>query len=190
MSVRKISKWQIVEEGSFWPGGRFFYKHTGLTRGSEGYRRAETDSIKLDLAEYQRAKQEIEESGGARIGQQGSLALWWAEDGLYWADANLADEDVLLLIWDRLRKQNRKLDRLRKLRHSQEQLDELRRERIADEVRALVWERDEGRCVKCGTEEELQFDHIIPVARGGGNTAENIQILCGGCNRQKGDQII
>ena len=44
-------------------------------------------------------------------------------------------------------------------------------------------------CVACGAEEDLQFDHVIPVARGGGNAAENLQILCGTCNRQKSDKI-
>ena len=42
-----------------------------------------------------------------------------------------------------------------------------------------------GRCVRCGAEEDLQFDHVIPVARGGGNAPENIQVLCGPCNRAK-----
>ena len=56
--------------------------------------------------------------------------------------------------------------------------------------RAFVWERDAGRCVKCGSEDDLQFDHVIPVAKGGGNVAENVQILCGDCNRQKSDSIV
>ncbi len=40
-----------------------------------------------------------------------------------------------------------------------------------------------------GCEEELQFDHIIPVAKGGGNAADNIQVMCGDCNRRKSDCI-
>ena len=61
---------------------------------------------------------------------------------------------------------------------------------VPDEVRAFVWERDEGRCVRCGAEDDLQFDHVIPVAKGGGNAAGNVQILCGDCNRQKRDAIV
>ena len=34
------------------------------------------------------------------------------------------------------------------------------------------------------------YDHIIPVAKGGGNSAENVQLLCGDCNRQKSDHIV
>ena len=72
----------------------------------------------------------------------------------------------------------------------EEEAERGRRERLPDEVRAAVWHRDEGRCVRCGAEQELQFDHVIPFSRGGGNTVENIQVLCGPCNRAKGDSIV
>lgn len=65
----------------------------------------------------------------------------------------------------------------------------IRRESIADSVRLFVWQRDSGRCVKCGSQERLEFDHIIPVALGGGNTDRNLQLLCVACNRTKGATI-
>jgi 5-methylcytosine-specific restriction endonuclease McrA len=43
--------------------------------------------------------------------------------------------------------------------------------------------------VECGAGAYLEFDHIIPVAKGGGNTVANIQILCRGCNGRKSDRI-
>jgi hypothetical protein len=64
-----------------------------------------------------------------------------------------------------------------------------RRERISDSVRIFVWQRDEGKCAKCGSRERLEFDHIIPVARGGSSTERNIQLLCEECNRSKGVNI-
>ena len=73
-----------------------------------------------------------------------------------------------------------------------EQLKEVessRRERIPDKVKLFVWQRDEGKCVKCGKNEKLEFDHIIPVIEGGSNTERNIQILCESCNRKKGREI-
>lgn len=57
---------------------------------------------------------------------------------------------------------------------------------IPDEVRIFVWRRDGGHCVRCGSDHNIEFDHIIPLARGGSNTARNIQILCESCNRSKG----
>jgi hypothetical protein len=60
---------------------------------------------------------------------------------------------------------------------------------IPGHVRREVWRRDEGRCEECGSRERLEFDHIIPVSRGGSNTARNIRLLCERCNREKGASI-
>lgn len=65
-----------------------------------------------------------------------------------------------------------------------------RRESIPDDVKLFVWQRDGGRCVKCGSQEKLEFDHIIPISKGGSNTARNIQLLCEKCNRSKGAEIV
>ena len=45
--------------------------------------------------------------------------------------------------------------------------------------------RDGPGCIVCGTLDDLQIDHIHPIARGGGNEIGNLQILCGECNREK-----
>jgi hypothetical protein len=55
-------------------------------------------------------------------------------------------------------------------------------------VQITVSARDQGRCVQCGASEDLHFDHKIPWSRGGTNTVNNIQLLCGTCNRIKGAQ--
>jgi 5-methylcytosine-specific restriction endonuclease McrA len=44
---------------------------------------------------------------------------------------------------------------------------------------------DNGKCVRCVSNERLEFDHIIPVSEGGSNTERNIQLLCEPCNRAK-----
>jgi hypothetical protein len=64
-----------------------------------------------------------------------------------------------------------------------------RRERVADDVRLFVWQRDEGKCVRCSSNLNLEFDHIIPVAEGGSSTARNVQLLCETCNRKKGKSV-
>jgi Holliday junction DNA helicase RuvB len=63
------------------------------------------------------------------------------------------------------------------------------REAIPSTVRREVWRRDEGKCKKCGSRKNLEYDHIIPVAEGGSNTARNIELLCEACNRAKSDLI-
>lgn len=63
------------------------------------------------------------------------------------------------------------------------------RRRISQEVRNAVWIRDGGQCIECGAQDYLEFDHVIPVAKGGGNTVNNIQLLCRRCNGKKGDRL-
>ena len=57
---------------------------------------------------------------------------------------------------------------------------------IPQDVKIAVSARDQGRCVQCGSTQELHYDHKIPWSRGGSNTVNNIQLLCGRCNRIKG----
>jgi 5-methylcytosine-specific restriction endonuclease McrA len=65
-----------------------------------------------------------------------------------------------------------------------------RRQPIPDDVKVQVWQRDGGRCASCGSNEELEFDHIIPLVMGGSNTFRNLQLLCGSCNRAKGGRLV
>jgi 5-methylcytosine-specific restriction endonuclease McrA len=52
-----------------------------------------------------------------------------------------------------------------------------------------VWIRDGGACALCGSNVELQIDHVIPVSLGGSNDEGNLQILHGLCNRRKGASV-
>ncbi|MBN2636838.1 MAG: HNH endonuclease [Prolixibacteraceae bacterium] len=61
--------------------------------------------------------------------------------------------------------------------------------RISTQTKNAVWRRDEGKCIQCGSRERLEFDHIIPISKGGSNTSRNIQLLCEKCNRQKSNKI-
>lgn len=96
---------------------------------------------------------------------------------------------MALLIWDRQRRQASKLERLRTIREHGEDATAVRRQRIPEEVQLHVFERDGGRCQKCGSRSDLQLDHVIPVSKGGGNATQNIQLLCGDCNRKKGNSV-
>jgi hypothetical protein len=63
--------------------------------------------------------------------------------------------------------------------------EETSRASIPSAIRTEVWRRDQGGCVTCGSKENLQFDHIIPVALGGATSAQNLQLLCRQCNLAK-----
>jgi hypothetical protein len=65
----------------------------------------------------------------------------------------------------------------------------LRRESIPEDVKIVVWARDRGACVRCGSNQNLHFDHIIPVVKGGASSELNIQLLCQTCNLKKADEI-
>lgn len=63
-------------------------------------------------------------------------------------------------------------------------------------VRRAVWRRDEGRCVfvgdggkSCGERSWLEFDHVVPYARGGrSDDPANIRLLCRAHNRLEADR--
>jgi hypothetical protein len=103
---------------------------------------------------------------------------------------NYNDEQIQLLILEDYDKERRKFERLRRLYKSEDiQRESQQRERIPEHVRIAVWRRDGGKCVRCGSRENLEYDHIIPVSKGGSNTARNIELLCERCNREKRDRI-
>jgi len=61
---------------------------------------------------------------------------------------------------------------------------------IPASVKLEVWKRDKGQCVRCGSKDNLHFDHIIPYSRGGSSlVTENIQLLCARHNLAKRDKI-
>ena len=63
------------------------------------------------------------------------------------------------------------------------------RRKISKQVRNAVWIRDGGTCVECGAKDYLEYDHIIPVSKGGSNTVQNVQLLCRRCNGKKSNKI-
>lgn len=52
-----------------------------------------------------------------------------------------------------------------------------------------VWNRDGGKCVYCGSTENIHLDHIIPFSKGGATCIENLQLLCEKCNKSKSNKI-
>lgn len=66
---------------------------------------------------------------------------------------------------------------------------------MTKKLRELIKKRDNFTCCNCGNSTYvepnllLEIDHIIPVAKGGRTTEDNLQTLCWKCNRAKGDKI-
>jgi len=105
--------------------------------------------------------------------------------------ASFRDQHSLLIKQYVLRRE-RQVEKMRReveILESSESLERAAREPIPENVRLFVWRRDKGQCVRCGSQERLEFDHIIPVVAGGSNTERNIQILCESCNRAKSSTI-
>ena len=122
----------------------------------------------------------------APLAERGGRTYWAFERRVYWEDAGLTAADVHALVRERERRTERTLARAHAALAGEAAP---RREPIPRAVRLAVFERDGGRCVECGSRFDIQYDHVIPLALGGANTAENLQILCAPCNQAKGDSL-
>lgn len=56
------------------------------------------------------------------------------------------------------------------------------------EKKKRIFARDNYSCVYCGSEFQLQLDHIVSVKNGGGIDDDNLQTLCKRCNIEKGSK--
>ena len=66
---------------------------------------------------------------------------------------------------------------------------------MTSSLRRKILDRDNFTCQLCGNSNKsepnllLEIDHIIPLAKGGITTEDNLQVLCWKCNRSKGAKI-
>jgi HNH endonuclease len=61
---------------------------------------------------------------------------------------------------------------------------------IPTEVKIEVWRRDKGKCVLCGSQKNLHFDHVLPFSKGGTSLlVANIQLLCAKHNLEKRNKL-
>lgn len=137
-----------------------------------------------------RSRDYTEFAGRQAVFPQGLLLhegrQYWAYAGrFYWEDDGLSAHDVQALVHERFERRRRKLERAHAAMRQEHQPLQ-RREPVPRAVRLAVFQRDGGCCVECGSNFDIQYDHIIPLAMGGATTVENLQILCADCNRRKG----
>ncbi len=63
---------------------------------------------------------------------------------------------------------------------------------IPFKTKIRVARRDNYTCQICGKhlkDDEIEFDHIIPISKGGSSEEHNIRLTCFTCNRDKNNQI-
>lgn len=61
---------------------------------------------------------------------------------------------------------------------------------IPQDIREAVLARDGYRCVRCGSTQYLEVDHIFPYSLGGTNELSNLQTLCRKCNAEKSNKLL
>ena len=61
----------------------------------------------------------------------------------------------------------------------------------SESIKQRLYKVQNEKCNACGEDFEirhLEIDHVVPKSKGGGDYYENFQLLCGNCNRVKGDR--
>ena len=126
------------------------------------------------------------------------IKLFYFENNWYYILADISFDDAVALITAEELREKQKVEREKQKLHREIERaksllngEEVKRHRksISREVQNFVWNRDGGKCVECGSNENLEFDHIIPFSKGGSDTARNLQLLCETCNRKKSNNI-
>lgn len=120
------------------------------------------------------------------LGQLDGRNYWQFQGRIYSDNDALTAPQIHALLVTKQQREQRKIDRAISMVQRGAVTSESRRGTITDDVKQYVFNRDGGRCRNCQSPHELQFDHIIPVVMGGSSEPENLQLLCGPCNRLKG----
>ncbi|MGU9962853.1 MAG: DNA methyltransferase [Candidatus Halichondribacter symbioticus] len=68
---------------------------------------------------------------------------------------------------------------------------DIKLEKPSKPIKDRLFEKQEGLCNGCAKSFDsvnFEIDHIIPKSKGGGDYYENFQLLCGNCNRARGNR--
>ncbi len=140
---------------------------------------------KIDRAEYEHAWS-AQASYPVHIVTVGERSYWHFGGRFWYESEGLEADEVYALLATRLGRDRQRIERAQAIVSYGGQSPRNGRQAMPDDLKQLVWTRDGGSCRHCGRTAELQYDHIIPVALGGSTSEDNLQILCGPCNRRKG----
>lgn len=194
-SIRFLKLLLDIEEGEFTKDKKLYNEVANIIKIQTELMYVDDD--KIDKNESMQ-RVHLQEVFGLNYDQFLSLtndiALDAIERGADWTDL---DSYITGEAYSKWYKKNKLPDDI-KLRKEIEELDreiqelnknDNRVRNVSQDVKDKVWNRDKGICVQCGSNENLEFDHIIPFSKGGSNTYRNIQLLCQTCNREKSDNI-
>jgi hypothetical protein len=175
------------------PKGVIEYKEIGIFNKKRRYRfrvgKSHTDFY-MEESQYQALKLKQLIQPVILMNENGGKKKWWMFKGeFWWENDGYSSDEMKILIIDKLGQKKRQLSKAIARVSQENSSSRVGRQSIPDDVKSFVWQRDGGRCVKCGSQENLEFDHIIPVVKGGSNTARNLQLLCEKCNRSKGPNL-
>lgn len=105
---------------------------------------------------------------------------------VYRRKSNAFSADNIFLLNKRLNDKNGKFYKDRGIWDA---ICRVERGKVSNKLRFYIYQRDGYRCKRCGISDKyavLEVDHIIPIAKGGKSTADNLQTLCHKCNVEKG----
>jgi len=178
--IANVKAWVSIDPWSALTGQRVCTLEVGKKELTTKDRRT-----KAEWRDY--AKSSTTEPAPYRL--KDGTTLWRYKEQWFKAEPGLTDEDVKAVIVSRDLGRQQEIKKAKTIAAAGRMPDGSLREPIPKNVRLTVWERDHGKCRSCGSTEELQCDHIIPVSMGGADSVENLQILCGTCNRKKGASV-
>lgn len=121
------------------------------------------------------------------VAKKDGRSWWWYADRFWWDDDGLPAPDVRTIVLDaelRARQRARELAEARATLLGEERplgIDES----VTQVVRFAVWCRDRGRCVDCGTADDVGFDEIFPPNVSDSRSAANVELRCASCRERR-----
>ncbi|MGP8066474.1 MAG: HNH endonuclease, partial [Acidimicrobiales bacterium] len=174
--LRRAENVKVTHQAGFFTGRGWMI----LTIGKQTYRVAKMGRDEFETMASQ------EERAPVAVGRVGERSYWWFQHRFYSDNDGLSQSEIYALLITRQQREQQRIAIAQATVAVGAMPQSSSRGAIPDDVKQYVWARDSGRCRSCGSGVELQFDHVIPIALGGSSTADNLQVLCGPCNRRKG----
>ena len=112
---------------------------------------------------------------------------WWYADRFWWADRGLSAREIEAYVLRADQLQSRRADEVARARAAilGEEQAPSRGETVSAVVRFAVRCRDRGRCVDCGTSDDVGYDQIVPYSKGGWRWIANVELRCASCRERR-----